>query len=120
MGIERHFLANCVKLTAVDLSPLTSTVRIGAYFLSGCSSLTEVDLSHSAKTTYVGDCNFLHNCTALKRIRLNGCSRAVEHVVRISKINSLVIGTKTKIKMFLSGKNYKLKDLLRNLRQGDK
>jgi hypothetical protein len=71
--IGNNFLEGCLRLTNIDLSPLSNITQIGNYFLSKCSGLTNIDLSFLYNIERIGDC-FLNGCSGLTNIDLSPLS----------------------------------------------
>ena len=71
--IQGHFLSGCVGLTSIDLSPFCKVTEVYESFLAECTSLASLDLSPLSQVTEVGE-GFLHGCTGLSSLDISPLS----------------------------------------------
>ena len=68
-AIADNFLCDCLSVTSIEFSDLTSVTNIGNAFLSDCTSITALNLGLEGVTT-VGNW-FLQNCSSITSLDLN-------------------------------------------------
>ena len=62
--IGNSFMFNCYSLKSIDLTPLSNLSTIGNSFMHNCNNLKNIDLSRLSKLTTIGN-SFMRNCNNL-------------------------------------------------------
>ena len=106
-SIGPNFLADCIKLTSINLLPLSNVTSIEENFLYNCNQLTAIDLSPLCKLTSIKE-NFLCFCHSLAEIDISALSNVtsissfLSGCSGISIINLSALSNVTYISDFLS------------------